>query len=149
MRQAVPAAAEVPDQWITSGSRSEPVARQHDGTVARLGWLRHHGPPLAGTRWEPFDGYATAGRLWWWPHPEFVVVSEPPGDLHLEQVGAGAWQLHRADGPAVAWADGPSLWFWHGVAVPADLVTRGWDVETIHRTPTVRSGGPPPSGWAG
>lgn len=149
VRQAVPAAAGVCNRWMRNWWQCQPVARQRDGALARLRWLPHHGPRLAGADWEPFDGYATAGRLWWWPHPDFVVVSDPPRDLQLEQVGAGAWQLHRADGPAVAWPDGPSLYFWHSVAVPGDLIERGWDVETIHRHPTVRSGGPPSNAWAG
>ena len=94
MRQAVPAATEGCNRWRISwfGWRCQPVARQPDGTVARLQWLRRHGPRLADAEWGAFDGYATAGRLWWWPHPEFVVVSDPPRRLHLEPVGAGAWQ---------------------------------------------------------
>jgi hypothetical protein len=62
------------------------------------------------------------GAGWWWPHTDFVVVSERQTELHREQVGPTGWgshRLHREDGPAIRWGDEWELHFWHGTQVPA------------------------------
>ena len=67
----------------------------------------------------------TAGR--WWPHRQFVIVSDRPTSVHREQVAPSGWdshQLHNEDGPAVEFADGWAIHAWHGLRVPA------WVIET-------------------
>lgn len=54
---------------------------------------------------------------WWWPFEKVVVVSEKPSEIHLDETG----NLHRDGGPAIAYRDGWSLWFLHGVSVPREL----------------------------
>jgi hypothetical protein len=67
---------------------------------------------------------------WWWPHSSFVVISERPSALHLDRE-----RLHHEHGPAVAWPDGYHVYALHGVAVPAGMVEKGWDVRELHRHP--------------
>ena len=108
------------------------IAARDSGQLARLTWWRRHGG-LNVEGWDRFDAFADACRLWWWPHPDFVVVSQPPVELYVERSASGAYRMHRPDGPAVVWRHGFRLWFWHGVNVPADLIEHGWDVDRIHR----------------
>ncbi|MCK2221853.1 hypothetical protein MF672_049810 [Actinomadura sp. ATCC 31491] len=56
---------------------------------------------------------------WWWPYERVAIVTERPVELHLDDLG----RLHRADGPALAYADGFALHAWHGMPVPADFGT--------------------------
>lgn len=68
-----------------------------------------------------------ASACWWWPHRDFVMVSDRPLAIHREQIGPRGWgshRLHRADGPAVVWPDGWGVYAWHGVRVPS------WVIET-------------------
>jgi len=56
---------------------------------------------------------------WWWCYENYVVISDRPTVCRMtEQEG----RLHCPDGPALAFADGYSLWRWHGVAVPEDVI---------------------------
>ena len=56
---------------------------------------------------------------WWWCYENYVVISERPIVCRMtEQEG----RLHCEDGPALAFADGYSLFRWHGVAVPEELI---------------------------
>jgi hypothetical protein len=111
-----------------------PVQAQHaDEVVAALCWWRRYGDPaFGGERWAGLQAYADAGRLWWWPHPDFVIVSKPPGELHVERASSGAYQIHRADGPAVRWHDEAEFHFWRGLRVPGDLAAGDWTVQQIH-----------------
>jgi len=81
---------------------------------------------LDGDIWDRSRAYDDAqGAGWWWPFQDFVMVCEPPVELHLEQVGPTGWgshRLHCETGPAVAWSDGWSLHFWHGTHVPAWVI---------------------------
>jgi hypothetical protein len=98
------------------------------------------GLELDGDLWDRDRAYATAQSAgWWWPYRHFVVISDRPTELHLEQIretGWGSHQLHRADGPAITWSDGTGLWFWHGLRVPRELIeepAESWTVERILR----------------
>jgi hypothetical protein len=72
-----------------------------------------------------------SGPGWFFRH--LCVISDRPTVLRVE-IGDDTEALHCADGPAIAWADGFALYFWHGLAVPAGLVEGdGWPVERIHR----------------
>lgn len=64
------------------------------------------------------------GAGWWWPHRDFVVVSDRPTTIHREQVAARGWgshRLHNPTGPSIAWA-GWELYHWHGTRVPAWVI---------------------------
>jgi hypothetical protein len=95
------------------------------------------GLELDGDLWARDRAYADAQSAagWWWPHREFVMVSDRPSELHLEQVGDPGWgshRLHCADGPAIRWRDGWALHYWHGVQVSADLIEGdGWSAKRI------------------
>ncbi|WP_433182076.1 DUF6745 domain-containing protein [Actinoallomurus sp. CA-150999] len=61
---------------------------------------------------------------WWWPREDVCVVAERPVALHTEIWGdEGEVRLHCADGPAVRYADGWDMYAWHGMRVPAWVVT--------------------------
>jgi hypothetical protein len=58
--------------------------------------------------------------------------------IYREQIGPRGWgshRLHAPDGPAIRFRDGWSLYFWHGVHVPADLIEEGWDHKRILSEP--------------
>ncbi|RSM59854.1 hypothetical protein DMB66_26835 [Actinoplanes sp. ATCC 53533] len=103
------------------------------GSTARLLWLRRHAGVPRDDDWDAIQGFADAGRVRWWPHPDFVVVSEPPIRLRVERTADGPDRPHHASLPAISWRDGFDLHFWHGIQVPTDLIRLGGDVEAIHR----------------
>jgi len=92
--------------------------------------------------WEILAAYeAACSAGWWYPHPDFVVVTERPTATHIERIGPdgpGSHQLHRADGPAIEWdgADPWGLYFWHGANVP-QWVIMDPSVERIREEPNV------------
>jgi hypothetical protein len=55
---------------------------------------------------------------WWWPFEGFCFASER---LLLAKFDDGQ-RLHSDDGPAVKYADGYSLFTWHGLRVPSWLI---------------------------
>ncbi|NJP89462.1 hypothetical protein HCN51_08385 [Nonomuraea sp. FMUSA5-5] len=66
-----------------------------------------------------FDGLDGLKRVagqagWWWPYERLAIVTERPVELHLDDLG----RPHRADGPAISYADGFALHAWHGMPVP-------------------------------
>ena len=81
---------------------------------------------LDGDTWDRSRAYEDAqGAGWWWPFKDFVMVCEPPVELHLEQVGPRGWgshRLHCETGPAVRWSDGWGVYSWHGTNVPAWVI---------------------------
>jgi hypothetical protein len=89
-------------------------------TDTRKGWHR---------RLQALLDAQSAG--WWWPHLDFVLVSDRPRVVHTEDLGGGTRRLHHDGGPALVWPDGWSLYFWHGTRVPAWVVERP-SVEAIH-----------------
>jgi hypothetical protein len=95
-------------------------------------WLRHGGLSAVDEWRRRFQAWIGTWPVDWWAHPRFVMISEPPAELHLESLPDGGLRLHRADGPALRWIDGEQAAFWHGVEVPPDLITDGWPVERIH-----------------
>jgi len=69
---------------------------------------------------------------WWWPHLDFVLVSDRPSEVRSEpDVGGVPGRLHCADGPALVWPDGWRLHFWHGTLVP-EWVVRRPTPERVH-----------------
>ena len=62
--------------------------------------------------------------LWAWPHEHGIVVSDRPITCQMEEARPGAWRLHSADGPALAFLDGYRIYAWHGTCVPGAVITR-------------------------
>jgi len=92
-------------------------------------WSRHNG----GAWWVSFVAWATFVRDvlgcdipvepredtdsscgWWWPHKEFVMVSDRPAEIHRDVDG----RLHSPTGAAISWRDGWGLHVWRGTRVP-------------------------------
>jgi hypothetical protein len=95
--------------------------------VYRAGYGQHDAARLAGydalsTVDPALDCLAALARTagWWWAYPEAAVLTERPVLLHLDEQG----ELHHDTGPALSYPDGWSLWAWHGVQVPRELVER-------------------------
>jgi hypothetical protein len=85
-------------------------------------------------RIDVFAEVQSAG--WWWPHMDFVIVSDRPSDVRTETTADGAVRLHSDRGPALIWADGWSMYLWHGTLVPA-WVVEAPSVEAIHNESNV------------
>jgi hypothetical protein len=85
-------------------------------------------------RIEAFTGAQSAG--WWWPHMDFVLVSDRPSDVRTETTPDGSVRLHSDRGPALTWSDGWSLHLWHGTLVPA-WVVEAPTVQAIHNESNV------------
>jgi hypothetical protein len=66
-------------------------------------------PPLLSAAWE----VARSAGLWW-PFENAAVMSERPGELHVNDRKL----LHRGDGPATVYRDGWRVYAWNGKAVP-------------------------------
>jgi len=81
---------------------------------------------LDGDTWERSRAYEDAMSAgWWWPNRDFVMVCEPPVEVHVERVGPNGWRSHRMHcetGPAVRWSDGWGVYTWHGTDVPAWVI---------------------------
>jgi hypothetical protein len=69
-------------------------------------------------RWTALMDAFAAGVFYYWIGPQEVVCVPRPA---LSIVNG---QLHREDGPAVAWPTGERYWFWRGVPVPSWLIER-------------------------
>lgn len=75
---------------------------------------------------------ATRTLGWWCYDGRRLVLTDRPTAIRLDNQG----RLHCETGPALIYADGYSLYSWHGLRVPADLVEGpGWDVARILREP--------------
>ena len=55
---------------------------------------------------------------WCWFFEDYAIATERINRLKRDTQG----RLHCEDGPAVSWPDGWKLYFWHGIAVPANLI---------------------------
>ena len=55
---------------------------------------------------------------WWWPHKRFVMVSDRPMRINLDDRG----RLHSESGPAIVWRDGWGVYSWHGVRVAREVI---------------------------
>ncbi len=71
-----------------------------------------------------FDGMAGLKLVarnagWWWPFERVAIMTDRPVELHVDGLG----RLHRADGPAMSYADGFALHAWRGMPVPAGFGT--------------------------
>ena len=55
---------------------------------------------------------------WWLPSRDICWVVERPMDLHLDEEG----RMHNEEGPALEYPDGWSMFLWHGITVPEDII---------------------------
>ena len=67
---------------------------------------------------------------WWWPHSDYVIACWRHTAIHLDNTG----RLHSPDGPAIVWPDGWGVYSWHGIRVPAEIITEPVTVERIDAT---------------
>ncbi|NMP23792.1 DUF6745 domain-containing protein, partial [Sulfobacillus harzensis] len=61
---------------------------------------------------------------WWYPFEGACIACERPEIIQMEEhpQWSGIYRLHATDGPAVRFRDGWSIYAWHGVRVPAQLI---------------------------
>lgn len=108
--------------------------------AAYIGWLAFFRDvcelELPGDLWERHEAYTQANCAgWWWPHTQFVMVSDRPRKMCFERNHApNNWrtrQLHHPTGPALSW-EGWDVYSWHGTLVPQDLIEGdGWTAKRI------------------
>jgi hypothetical protein len=71
---------------------------------------------------EPvFEAFLAGGWLLYWTEDTLYWAAKP--DVHREQTAQGLRRMHNATGPALR-SDVENLYFWHGVMVPAFVVTK-------------------------
>lgn len=65
---------------------------------------------------------------WYWTYDKIVVLTERPTKFHTEPTPSiisysrNGISFHNEAGPAVAYADGFALYYWHGIPVPAHVI---------------------------
>jgi len=97
---------------------------QHDAyLLAEVDFFRRCG--LSAAHW--FDGHSAVARSagWWSPHDGYVILTERPLNLHLDEEG----RLHRETGPALVYPDGWGIWASHGVRVPREVIEQPETLE--------------------
>lgn len=120
----------------TAAARSEltgsDVGLWRDGydLVRLTSTLRVLGMPEEPRLTALFDACRQNG--WWWPKPDLAVLTDRPTLIARDKQG----RPHSAVGPAVAYADGHVLHYWHGTLVP-EWVTQGPTVATALAEPNV------------
>ncbi|MDA2807722.1 DUF6745 domain-containing protein [Nocardiopsis suaedae] len=67
----------------------------------------------------------------WWPFDGVLLATDPPVEVHTGPHG----RLHRADGPAVRFADGFGVHLWHAHQMPPSAIVPGWTAEDIAFAP--------------
>ena len=145
------------DSAVYSAVRSAVYSAVHD--AVKSSWHKYLGghlwpayPAAYGTFFRDVCGVNPAPEAlqaaedvtecgWWWPHEDFVIVCDRPVVLCRDAKG----RLHSETGPAIAWADGWSVYAWHGTAVPAAWVVnkeavRSEDVLNASNAELVQAG---------
>jgi hypothetical protein len=115
------------------------VLGQFDASVIATYEMRHYPRAYQLPYIEPEETAAVAlvSRIArcagpWWPFEETVVVCERPRSILLDDQR----RLHNGTGPAVTYPDGWTVYAWHGVRVPPDLIEEpSWTTERILREP--------------
>lgn len=67
----------------------------------------------------------------WWAFDGVLLATDPPVEVHTDARG----RLHRADGPAVRFADGFGVHLWHAHQMPPSAIVPGWTAEDIAFAP--------------
>ena len=65
-------------------------------------------------------GLLAVNAGWYWPFEKTVIATERPSKILLDDDG----KPHCDDGPAIAYADGFSIYCRHGVRVPPEAISR-------------------------
>ncbi len=104
---------------------------QHDA-----GWIAFYSfmaDVVGVTGLEALDGMKEIAQSsgWWWPFTGLVILTERPENMARDDEG----RLHAENGPALRYPDGWSIWAWHGVQVPSDLIMGEWDMPRILTEP--------------
>ena len=86
------------------------------------------GLELKGDLWARGRAYegTVESACWWYPSTRFVMACERPSAIHLETPDPEQpyeRRLHCETGPAIVWPDGWGIHAWHGIQVPAHVVT--------------------------
>ena len=70
---------------------------------------------------EQWAGMELVGRnaYWFWTFRGFAILTQRPRELHRDPEG----RLHNEKGAAISWPDGWGFYAWHGVRVPAWVIT--------------------------
>ncbi|MEO6793835.1 MAG: DUF6745 domain-containing protein [Mycobacterium sp.] len=120
----------IPMAW-----RRAPLDHSYSWPIVSAFFRDEVGLVLAEEFWQRSRAYQDAlSTRYWWPTRDFVMVCDRPVDLHVEGT-ADSHRLHNAAGPAIRWADGWALYFWHGIQVPADLIETDWAPDRILTEP--------------
>ena len=98
---------------------------ENDISLVLLGWLlgapkRKHDLPLENLRSLQALEEVAAQCGPCFLHREFCIVSDFPEQVSRDRKG----RPHCEDGPSLRWRDGWSLYHWHGVPVPRDVIER-------------------------
>lgn len=124
----------VDDHPTSAAAKSEltgsDVGLWRDGydLVRLTGTLRIVGMPAEPRLTALFDACRQNG--WWWPKPDVAVLTDRPTVIERDEQG----RPHSGIGPAVAWADGCELFYWHGTLIP-EWVTQAPTVEAALAEP--------------
>lgn len=161
VRSAVDAAVDADVDWavrLVVDSAVDPAGNRAIRTGVRSAWRNNLGGvpqaswhayasffrevcnlELQGDLWEREKAFADAqlSAGGWWPHRQFVIVSERASEICLEpgRNGGRIHRLHSESGPAIAYPDGWGLYFWHGVPVPEHVIKGEFDHVDIDREP--------------
>ncbi len=113
--------AQVGDQvWAQVGDQVWAACYgQHDANwLAFYHFFEHCGTDAVDRLHGLMESARSAG--WWWPFGGAVILTERPCVLKRDERN----RLHCADGPALAYPDGSSIFCWHGVRVPEEVMLR-------------------------
>jgi hypothetical protein len=122
---------------MTPVQDEEIIARAADLALDRC----CHGPSAGRSFWQdavytvlPSGVFSPGGRVhdaidasrWWFTHRDFILVADPPSQVHRESLAPGSSRqiarVHRLDGPAMLWPDGWSIYAMRGMEVPAVII---------------------------
>jgi hypothetical protein len=116
---------------------------QHDASWAGYYDIRRRAGfgGYAAADFSELDVWAALARSagWWWPGEGLCVMAERPVAVHTEPLAGshhGELRLHRADGPAIAFADGFGMNVLHGTPVP-EWVLSSPTVDLIRAEPNI------------
>jgi phage baseplate assembly protein W len=78
---------------------------------------------ICGLESETLKAFAEEEKIvlsagWTWLGESVCMISDRPAQISRDDRG----RLHATAGPAIAWRDGWSLYFWHGTRVPAKII---------------------------
>ena len=78
---------------------------------------------------EVLDNWLILGRStgWWCPFHNICFCFERPSVLNLDEEG----RLHCEDGPAMAFRDGYSLFYYHGEEIPKTVIGNLDDADRL------------------